>query len=237
MKVVVELIFFLIAVSLGFIVNIFMPMVSFSIYQFVGIIWGVFCLVGFLLLTLKVLDDCDSLVEFGMFGSFVSMLGGSYYYVSEGLEHWIIGLFPGFFIFMEMALITIPIGWFFNLVDDISFGINHRSSGSYSSGGSYSGGSSYSSNSYSNNKKSSYPGFTKTYYKDRMGNTVGEATKYGVGGKIKEYTGISAYTEYKDKHGQNSGSSTTYDLGYGIKKTIYKDKDGNETESTSYKWW
>lgn len=230
---IIDLIFFLVSISLGFVMQKIIPLVDISIYEFVGILCVAYALIYNILMLTNVIDDCDLLVEYGFFGAYVSIIGGSYYYVSEGLRHWIIGLFPTFGIFIIVSLIMFVINWFFELIGDIQMGSSYRSSGS----GSYYDGASYgSSNSNSRGKSYSGDDLSVTYFEDKFGNTTGKATTHSVGGKVKEYSGIDSYTEFKDNYGQSTGSATTYDLGFGIKKTIYKDKDGKESESTHYNW-
>ena len=99
----------------------------------------------------------------------------------------------------------------------------------------YSGGGYSSHNDGSNNnslnESQNFGDVSVTYFKDG-----GKATSMDIGGKIKEYSGISSVTEVKDQYGQNVGNAKTYDLGFGVSKTFYEDKDGKETEITSYKW-
>ena len=107
----------------------------------------------------------------------------------------------------------------------------------YSGNGSYASSINYSTSSnYFNNdaKKKNDPSFgevSTSYFKNGD-----SATSMQIGGTVKDYTGISSIGEVRDKYGRKVGSSTTYDLGYGISKTVYKDKDGNQVEETKIKW-
>lgn len=162
----------------------------------------------------------------------ISIAIGTYYYVSEGFEHWVMGLVTMLFLVFEVAIITIPLAIIYMLLDNIKYKITmskYKNSG-YS--GDYT--SDYSSSYSKNNTKKSNPifgGVSTTFFKN--GN---KATSMDVGGTIKEYSGISKVGELKNSNGEKIGTSTTYDLGFGISKTIYKDKDGKEIDSTTYKW-
>lgn len=237
MKRIIQFIFCIAGMTLGFIVNYFMPMQEASIFQFVGILWGIFCLLRMFLLIFSIAEETDSIFEMGQLIGFISTVGGTYYYISQGFAHWFAGLFPTIGVFIIMLIILFSTDMVCNIIDSIKDSIRAKANGYAgftSEGHDFSLGNN-SGNAGSQNNDNSW-GFSKSYFKNDLGNVVGEANRYSTSSRVKSSTGISGYTEYKDKYGQTSGSSTTYDLGAGISKTVYKDKNGNETESTSFEW-
>ncbi len=231
MKKFIKIIIFAISIFLGYLVNIIAPQFNVEFTTFIGFFFGITISVYGILILLDIICD-DTFLDITPIVGLISIAIGTYYYVSEGFEHWVMGLFTMLFLVFEVAIITIPLAIIYMLLDNIKYKITmskYKNSG-YS--GDYT--SDYSSSYSKNNTKKSNPifgGVSTTFFKN--GN---KATSMDVGGTIKEYSGISKVGELKNSNGEKIGTSTTYDLGFGISKTIYKDKDGKEIDSTTYKW-
>lgn len=235
MKKFIKIIIFIISIFLGYLVNIMAPQFNVEFTTFIGFFFGITISVYGILILLDIICD-DTFLDITPIVGLISMAIGTYYYVSEGFEHWVKGLFTMLFLLFEVAIITIPVAIIYMLFDNIKYkmtmskyknnGTNTYSSDYYTSD---------CSNNYSENRsKKSNPifgGLSTTFFKNGD-----KATSMDIGGTIKEYSGISKVGELKNSKGEKIGTSTTYDLGFGISKTIYKDKNGKEIDSTTYKW-
>lgn len=238
---IIRIAFVLGSCSLGFVFNYLMPTQS-SIYALSGKLCLGFCITSVILMALNIIKDqtTDNVFTASLACAGISLLGGVYYNTSSAFTHWFVGAIGTFIVFIEVMLIF---GFFsitlFDLVDSIKWNI-YKSRNKYSGSYDYYDGDDDTDYLAENDSSSDSNGndysYKKTYFKDKFGNKSGEATRYGSSDRMKSYTGISEYTEYKDKDGRYAGNATTYDMGFGITKTIYKDKDGKETDSTSYKW-
>ena len=235
MKKFIKIIVFIISILLGYLVNVIAPQVNAEFTVFIGFFYGITISVYGILILFDIICD-DTFLDITPMVGLISMAIGTYYYVSEGFEHWVMGLLTMLFIVFEVGIITIPLSLIYMIFDNIKNKITmskykNSESSSYSSG--YT--SNY-SNSYSNskgNKKNNpiFGGVSTTFFKNGD-----KATSMDIGGTVKEYSGISKVGEIKNKNGEKIGTSTTYDLGFGVSKTIYKDKNGKEIDSTTYKW-
>lgn len=234
MKKFIKIIIFIISIFLGYLVNIIAPQVNAEFTTFIGFFYGITISVYGILILLDIICD-DTFLDITPIVGLISMAIGTYYYVSAGLVHWVKGLFTMIFFVFEIGIITIPLAIIYMIFDNIKYKISiskYKNSGLNSYSNDY---TSYNSNTYSENssKKSNpiFGGISTTLFKN--GN---KATSMDIGGTIKEYSGISKVGELKNSKGEKIGTTTTYDLGFGISKTIYKDKDGKEIDSTTYKW-
>lgn len=231
MKKFIKIIIFIISICLGYLVNVIAPQVNTEITTFIGFFFGITVSVYGILILLDIICD-DTFLDITPIVGLISMAIGTYYYVSEGFEHWVMGLFTMLFLVFEVAIITIPLTIIYMIFDSIK---NKITMSKYKNSGYSSDYTSDYSNNYStnSNRKSNpiFGGVSTTFFKN--GN---KATSMDIGGTIKEYSGISKVGELKNSKGEKIGTSTTYDLGFGISKTIYKDKDGKEIDSTTYKW-
>lgn len=235
MKKIIKIIIFIISILLGYLVNVIGSQVNTEFTVFIGFFFGITISVYGILILFDIICD-DTFLDITPIVGLVSMAIGTYYYVSEGFEHWLSGLFTMLFLVFEAGIIILPLAIIYMIFDNIKYKITMNK---YKNGESINYSSDYVSNysndySNPNSKKESNPifgGFSTTLFKN--GN---KATSMDIGGTIKEYSGISKVGELKNSKGETIGTSTTYDLGFGISKTIYKDKNGKEIDSTTYKW-
>ena len=235
MKKFIKIIIFIISIFLGYLVNIMAPQFNVEFTTFIGFFFGITISIYGILILLDIICD-DTFLDITPIVGLISMAIGTYYYVSEGFEHWVKGLFTMLFLLFEVAIITIPVVIIYMLFDNIKYKMTMSK---YKNNGTNTYSSDYYTSDYSNNysenrsKKSNpiFGGLSTTFFKNGD-----KATSMDIGGTIKEYSGISKVGELKNSKGEKIGTSTTYDLGFGISKTIYKDKNGKEIDSTTYKW-
>ena len=151
MKKFIKIIVFIISILLGYLVNVIAPQVNAEFAVFIGFFYGITISVYGILILFDIICD-DTFLDITPIVGLISMAIGTYYYVSEGFEHWIMGLLTMLFIVFEVGIITIPLSLIYMIFDNIKNKITMSKYKNSESSSYLSDYTSNYSNSYSNSK-------------------------------------------------------------------------------------